>query len=133
MDGWAEQFHQGLAVVIVRGGEAQSDENSSYGYIDHEGKVVISPRFGEAHDFSEGLAAVRIKKTTVYGRGDAWGYIDKTGKYQIEPVFNEAHSFQGGIARVHMGGTLRVFYDAPPFWEGGEWWLIDACGKRVTR
>ncbi len=133
MDGWAERFHEGLAVVIVRGGEAQSNENKSYGYIDGEGKMAIHPQFGEACEFSEGLAAVRTKKTTVYGRGDTWGYIDTTGKYQIEPVYNEAHSFKDGVASVHLGGTLQVVSHASPFWEGGEWLQIDTCGKRVRR
>jgi WG containing repeat len=95
--------------------------------------MMIHPRFGEADDFSEGLAAVRTKKTTVYGRGDTWGYIDKTGNYQIEAVYNEARSFRGGVARVHFGGTLQVATDAPPFWERGEWWLIDTRGKKLIR
>ncbi len=133
VDGSAAEFHEGLAVLSVRGGEAQSNQNRSYGYIDHTGKVVIRPRFGEADDFSEGLAAVRTKKTTVYGKGDTWGYIDKTGKYQIEAVYNEAHSFRGGVARVHLGGTLHVVDDAPAFWEGGESWLIDTRGKKLMR
>src|SRR5262249_43249885 len=133
VDGWVDEFHEGMAAVVVRGGEAQSNGNLSYGYIDHEGNVVIRPRFGEAKDFSEGLAAVRTKKTTVYGRGDTWGYIDKTGKYQIEAVYNEAHGFRGGVARVHLGGTLHVVHDARPFWEGGEWWLIDTHGKKLMR
>jgi WG containing repeat len=133
VDGFAGEFHEGLAVLLVRGGEAQSEDNRSYGYIDHAGKVVIRPRFAEAHDFSEGLAAVRTKKTTVYGMGDTWGYIDQTGKYQIEAVYNEAHSFVGGVARVHLGGTRHVVFDAPPRWAGGEWWLIDTRGKKLMR
>ena len=133
VDGWAEEFHEGMSVICVRGGEAESNENKSYGHIDRKGELVIRPRFGEAHAFSEGLAAVRTKKTTVYGRGDTWGYIDKTGKYRIEPIFNEARPFCGGMAKVHIGGTLHVLFDAPPFWEGGEWWLIDATGKKLKR
>jgi hypothetical protein len=133
VDGWAEEFHEGMAAIGVRGGEAKSNANTSYGYIDREGKVVIGPRFAEAQPFSQGLAAVRTKKTTVWGRGDAWGYIDKTGKYRIEPLFNEARPFLGGVARVHIGGTLHVVHDAPPFWEGGEWWLIDTKGKKLRR
>lgn len=133
VDGWAEEFHEGMAVLIVRGGESESNENKSYGYIDHDGKTVIRPRFGEARDFSEGLAAVRTKKSTIYGRGDTWGYIDRTGQCRIEPVYNEAHSFRGGVARVHLGGTLHVVTDAPAFWEGGEWWLIDTRGKKLIR
>ena len=131
VDGWADEFREGMAVVT--GGEAQSNGNSSYGYIDRTGKVVIHPQFGEAHPFSEGLAAVRTRKTTVYGKGDTWGYIDRTGNYQIEAIYNEAHAFRGGVARVHLGGTLEEVTDAPAFWKGGEWWLIDSRGKKLIQ
>jgi hypothetical protein len=91
--------------------------------------VIIAPRFADALAFHEGLAAVRPKKTTVYGMGDSWGYIDKSGQYMIEPQFNEAHPFQNGVARVHVGGKLLEYFDAPPGWEGGQWQLIDRTGK----
>jgi hypothetical protein len=133
VDGAAEEFHEGMAVLVLEGGEAESEAKKSYGYIDRQGKLAIRPRFAEAHAFSEGLAAVRTKKTTVWRMGDTWGYIDKTGKYRIEPLFNEARPFRGGLARVHIGGTLRVGFDAPPEWEGGEWWLIDTRGKKLRR
>ena len=133
VDGFAEEFHEGMAVIVVRGGEAESDAKTSYGYIDRAGKVIIRPQFGEAHAFSDGLAAVRTKKTTVWERGDTWGYIDRLGNDQVGAVFNEARTFRGGVAKVHIGGTLQVRDDAPPVWEGGEWWLIDNRGKKLMR
>jgi hypothetical protein len=133
VEGWAEEFHEGMAVVSVKGGEAESINHTSYGYVDRAGKLVIRPRFGEAHAFSEGLAAVRTKKTTGLRIGDTWGYIDKTGKYRIEPLFNEARPFRGGVARVHIGGKMPVARDVPPYWVGGEWWFIDRTGKKLKR
>jgi DUF971 family protein len=130
VDGYAEEFHEGLAVLGVEkrpGHSGDSIEPYRYGYVDRAGQVVISPRFAEAHEFSEGLAAARTKKTTVWRMGDTWGYIRKSGEYAIEPRFNEAHSFRGNVARVHVGGTLHVVHD------GGEWLLIDKTGKVLKR
>ena len=131
--GYAEEFHEGLAVLIVRDGA--DPEIKRYGFIDHTGKLVIAPQFAEALPFSEGLAAVRTKKTTGwYGRGDTWGYINKSGQYVLKPQFNETHPFRNGVARVHVGGTLREYdVHSPPIWEGGEWQLIDAKGHVLKR
>ncbi|MGA2618888.1 MAG: WG repeat-containing protein [Thermoguttaceae bacterium] len=105
------------------------EEAGKWGFKDAAGKVVIAPQFAEAHAFSDGLAAVRTKKTTVWGRGDTWGYIDKSGKYAVEPRFNEADFFRNGVARVHVGGTLQTPCDVIPYWEGGQWQRIDPAGK----
>ena len=131
--GYGEEFHEGLAVLIVRGGKASSNENKSYGFIDRSGRTAIEPRFGEASHFSDGLAAVRTEKTTVYGMGDSWGYVGKDGEFQIDPIYNEARPFQNGRAAVHEGGELVHVLDAPCYWEGGTWWTIDKTGKRIGR
>ena len=75
VEGYGEEFYDGLAVLIVRNGKAVSNENSSYGFVNRTGKTVIEPRFGEALHFSDGLAAVRTEKTTVYGMGDSWAIL----------------------------------------------------------
>ena len=46
-----------------------------YGYINQSGQVVIEPQYDEAHEFSGGLAPVRV--------GFRWNYIDKTGAVKI--------------------------------------------------
>ena len=68
-------------------------ENGKYGYIDRTGKVVIEPQFEEVKEFSEGMAAVRIK--------DKWGYIDSTGKIAVEPKFKVVREFSEGLATVY--------------------------------
>jgi hypothetical protein len=136
VDGYVEEFHEGLAVLSVEkrpGHAADSTAHFLSGYIDRSGKVVVPPRFDEAHDFSEGLAAVRPKKTTILGMGDTWGYIDKSGKYAIAPRFNEAGPFKKGVAQVHVGGRLVLCLDAPSYWEGGKWQFIDRQGKIVKQ
>lgn len=133
VDGYATEYHEGMAVLSVRKRLGASD--ATYGFIDHTGKIVIAPQFAEALDFHEGLAGVRTTKTTGwYGKGDSWGYIDKTGKYVLEPKYNEVHPFRNGVARVHVGGKLREYaIHAPPVWEGGEWQLINRQGKILKR
>ena len=120
VDGHAEEFHEGLAEIRVSPGRAEDDYQRTHGYIDKRGKLVIPAGFAEVFPFSEGLAAVRTKKTTVWGMGDTWGFIDKTGKYRIEPEFNQVRSFKGGVAKVHLGGRLAEVFDAPYYWVGGE-------------
>lgn len=61
-------FSEGLAPVHRLG---------LWGYADKTGKMVIPPRFREAHKFSGGLALVVV--------GNRLGYIDKTGKFVWRP------------------------------------------------
>ncbi len=70
--------------------------NYLWGYVDHTGNLVIEPRFHDASDFSEGLAAVRVDW--------ARGYIDTTGRYVIEPQYEKASAFHDGVAEVTANG-----------------------------
>lgn len=67
-----------------------------WGYIDKDAQFVIEPKFHDAWDFHEGLAAVRIDW--------ARGYIDKTGNFVIEPQFQYAGPFIDGKAFVELDG-----------------------------
>jgi hypothetical protein len=70
--------------------------------VDEAGNVVIQPRYEEAGDFSEGLAAV-------YSNGKV-GYIDKTGALAIPLVFEPYEdivafgAFHEGLARIVQQG-----------------------------
>lgn len=83
-------------------------DNNKFGFIDSTGKVVIEPKFHNAGEFSEGLAAARLN-----GR---WGYIDYTGSYVIEPVFDYATAFRDGAAIAYIDG--KSFF-------------INTCGKKL--
>ena len=79
------ELHDGLVRFV---------ENQKFGYKDKDGNVVIEPKFFEATDFSEGLAAVKKGKTGL------WGYIDTAGRIVISARFRQAKSFHEGLAAV---------------------------------
>lgn len=71
--------------------------NDKYGYIDKKGKIVIKPKFKDAQEFLEGLAAVGIE--------DESGYIDIRGEIVIELKFDDASDFSEGLAKVEFGSA----------------------------
>jgi hypothetical protein len=106
-------FSDGLAAV-----------NDS-GYIDTDGRVVVKAgRFGHAHDFSEGLAAVQQYYSNKYKIGK-WGYIDRQGRWVIQPRFEIAKDFTGGMARVSKdkNNTQRgyIHHDGNLVWDPADW------------
>lgn len=135
---WADEFHEGLAVVRV---------GQRWGYIDQRGATAIPLQYANATRFSEGLAAVAAPSNEEY----KMGYIDKTGRYVIAPHFHAAHPFSDGLARVRMDGK-EGYIDKTgslviaPQWEwahdfaegraavqvGDKWGFIDRAGKIVV-
>ena len=91
-----------------------------WGYVGHNGEIVIAAVYEDAADFHEGLAAVRqdgrpffIDQTgqspfrvpttiTEIGdfaaglapvkKGEKWGFIDKTGMLVIDPLYDAAET-----------------------------------------
>ncbi len=63
-----------------------------WGWVNERGEVVIPPRYDEAGDFHEGLAAVNRK--------GLWGYIDRSGREVIPMAYLAASPFAGGFAAV---------------------------------
>ena len=59
--------------------------NGRYGYIDHSGKLAVTPQFDAAGEFSQNLAPVSM--------GGKWGYVDRAGKLAITPQFDLADPF----------------------------------------
>jgi hypothetical protein len=84
--------------------------DGKYGYIDRNGKIVISAQFEQARDFSEGLATVKI--------GDKYGCIDANGKIVIPARFDYINEFKNGLAEITLDRL-----------EKGK---IDKTGKIVT-
>ncbi|UBF30064.1 WG repeat-containing protein (plasmid) [Kovacikia minuta CCNUW1] len=86
----SESFSEGVLVVAAN--------NNRYGYINRDGRWVISPQFLDARGFSQGLAAVAI------GSPDSWGYIDHHSKIVIPPKFDWVERFaKNGLAIVRVG------------------------------
>ena len=75
-------------------------ENRRFKFTDYNGVVRISTSFIKAHDFSEGLAAVKNGKDYYNGK---WGFIDETGKVIVEFIYDhEPGDFNSGRARVTL-------------------------------
>src|ERR1039457_2831510 len=109
-----------------------------YGYMNRSGKLVLKGPYAGASRFSEGLAAVQMKKAEKVGYIDTtgkmvialqfdlgdpfsegfaavmqdhrWGYIDKTGKIVIPIGFGVAQPFGNGRAAVGTGPTAQFGY-----------------------
>lgn len=65
--------------------------------MDVKGKMVIKPKFQKAHNFSEGLASVKIN--------GKWGYINNKGQVVIKAEYEEAaYEFSNGYAQVSKNG-----------------------------
>jgi hypothetical protein len=58
-----------------------------YGYIDSQGRIVISPQFDHAGEFQNGYAPVTM--------AGAFGLIDKSGRYFVNPLYDGAATFDG--------------------------------------
>lgn len=101
-------FSDGRAVAYLHSDNGER----AHGYYDRDGILVIPPSYDMAHDFSEGLAAVR----ETYG--GKYGYIDVYGNYIIAPQFDNAFKFSEGVAVVVSGG---------------EKWIIDRGGRLLAR
>jgi hypothetical protein len=111
---------------------------AGFSYIDRTGKMVLKGPYAGASRFSEGLAAVQMKKAEKVGYIDTtgkmvialqfdlgdpfsegfaavmqdhrWGYIDKTGKIVIPFTFGTAQLFRNGRAAVGTGPTAQFGY-----------------------
>ena len=91
-----------------------------YGYLDEKCNIVISPKFKNCQDFSEGLAAVQNDESL-------WGFVDKTGKYVLEPIYSKKPtSFCCGYAKVEEKSGQSHFIDKTGkiVWtpNDGDWW-----------
>jgi len=127
----------------VQGGLAAVKLNGKWGYVAYQDggvRMAVSPRFLQARDFSEGLAAVEesddapvtddteaeqveAEKSAMGTKSElppAWGYVIPSGKLWGRLDFAEAGNFHDGRAAVRGLG------------EGTPWVLVDSKIKVRT-
>lgn len=97
------EFHDEMALVA---------DSCGYGFIDKNGKEVIKCQYMMALPFSEGLAAVKDKKT------EKWGFINKKGEVVIPFLYRYPRSFTEGYAFVEI--------------DKDKWAYIDKRGNNIT-
>ncbi len=118
------------------------------GYINEKGRMVISPQFVSANNFSEGLAVVNNdpdhncvinqsgevvinprgyfisgnfhdgRALVMMGETGKQAFIDKSGEVVIKPGFYQVKEFSHGLAAVQPE-------------QGGKWGYIDTSGEMV--
>lgn len=114
-------------------------QNGKYGYIDHQGKIVIRPQFYWGVDFWQGLAEVYVcgrtvsvdkngifhpRRIALAGElspkrvGEKVGFEDGVGQFKIPAIFDEALPFSEGFAAVQVDN---------------QWGFIDTTGQMVIR
>ena len=82
--------------------------NTTCGYIDATGRIVILQKFRYAAPFYEGRA--RVKSTN-----GKYGFLDKSGNMAIPARFDDAADFHDGLARVTVAGRSG-FIDKTGAW-----------------
>lgn len=95
--GGTRPFSEGRAAVQLKG--------EKWGYVDHDDKVVIAPRFETASRFRAGRAVATLD-------GARFGLIDETGKFVIAPT-------HARIGKLEGADVWRV-EDADPTYHGDE-------------
>jgi hypothetical protein len=85
------------------------------GFIDSLGNVVLPPVYESAHEFSEGLCAVRMN--------GLYGFINASGKVIIPYQFDYATQFNEGLALVFHGKKPLFIHK-----QGKEAFSVDYAG-----
>ena len=111
-----DQFNQNKIVpgmnayaVFYEGLSAYYDyKTNKRGFINQKGEIAIKPQFGEAHFFSDKLAAVKRDSKGEFC--SEYFYIDKSGNkaFTSEYKITNAGKFINGIARVAIEGKKHM-------------------------
>lgn len=92
-------------IYPLRDGRARIHSGGKWGFRDGSGNLPIPLKFTEAHDFCNGLAAVKDEN-------DKWGFIDTSGQYVIRPIYSrEPGDYHSGYIRVTDKSNTHFFID----------------------
>lgn len=117
-------------------------KNNKCGFIDKNGKEVVSPKYDGVLMLSDGLAAVK--------KGNKWGFINKQGKEVIGFNYDDIGNFSEGLAPfkkakksgyINKSGKIVMSFDydyCGEFFDGlaiarknEKWGFINKQGKKV--
>ena len=104
------------------------ETSGKYGYIDHEGKVIIEAKYDQCEPFIDGVAFVKLE--------DNWGIIDREGKqiYPFELDLRGGTSYgytflvkndKWGVINNHGYFIIPLEYDKIGTSEGLPFWYDD--------
>lgn len=110
----ARAFSEGLAAVEV---EKDTDITLT-GFINRTGKFVISPKYEDVDNFSEGLAQFMFN--------GKWTYLNQKGEIAFSTDFDLAKDFERGLAWIQQGG-LGGFEN----FRNAKYGYIDKTGKVI--
>lgn len=91
-----KMFKDGMAAFSII-----ENNIEKWGFVNKEGKIVISPQFSIVDLFSEG-------KCAVVNSDGKWGFIDKEGKLIINYQFDNAKRFKNDKCIVTLGEKYGV-------------------------
>ncbi len=102
------QSFQGAGLFCDGLARVQVDFNSTWGFIDKKGTLVVPCKYPYVMDFNEGIAPVSIDN----GDRPAWGYINTKGEEIIAPQYDHVSYFHQGRAVVskYLGNYKYEFY-----------------------
>ena len=110
----------GLVLLALR-----VQASGKVGFVDAEGRWVIRPRFADAFEFHEGLAAFRLRENGPVGFIDTRGRVVITAKFGTH--FRSPPVFAEGLAAVGLNDLWpRTNLDPP-----GKLGYIDRRGRWV--
>lgn len=95
-----------------KNGFARVQLGNKYGFIDKTGKEIASPKYGEAEDFYDGLAAVQAAETrweNGLGYTDTW-FLNEKGQEQIKDYANYNKRFSDGLLKIQFMDRLLVHH-----------------------
>lgn len=119
--------------------------NNKYGFVDKDGKILISPCFkGIESEFIDGAICTWGEKGV--------GFVNNKGKEIVKPIYKSSKPFSKGLAAVNKNGkwgfidkkgkeVIKLIYDEVSQYDGskikvkldGKEFYIDANGKSLTK
>ncbi|NQZ76584.1 MAG: WG repeat-containing protein, partial [Ekhidna sp.] len=98
-----------------------------WGFVDDEGRLVISNRYDSARVFEENRAAILLR--------NKWGFIDSHENLKVQPYYDEVSNFSGAIATAKRDGSFGLINKNGKEVIGFGWHLIRrlASGNYLVR